>query len=273
MLTSTLDLKTFCDQLSQTLKADLEALAQGNPDVAAMASKALIVVRMTVLQLKEFVYDYEFQSKGEEIEFFKETKPRLVSQYYYYDKVLSLKINEPVTDPSSLKDYCFQELSRLQEFVRNHQEFFTYYLSGSTQLDEHYFVRESTTFKGIDIDSRFSTGYDNVLAIIHANQMIRGYLQSLLDQPNSNHLDQGMVWTGSKTALIELIYALHGAQVINNGKADIKKIAATFERLFNISIGDLYRQFFEIKLRKRDRTSFIDHLKKELEHKLDELGE
>ena len=38
-----------------------------------------------------------------------------------------------------------------------------------------------------------------------------------------------LTWTGSKVALIELIYALHTEGVFNNGAADLKNIAEYFE--------------------------------------------
>lgn len=38
-----------------------------------------------------------------------------------------------------------------------------------------------------------------------------------------------LVWSGSKTALVELVYALYASQDINHGTADIKTLVAAFE--------------------------------------------
>ena len=47
-------------------------------------------------------------------------------------------------------------------------------------------------------------------------------------------------WTGSKVALIELLYALHSEKVFNNGTSDLKDIAEYFEKIFGeTKIGDL----------------------------------
>ena len=78
-------------------------------------------------------------------------------------------------------------------------------------------------------------------------------------------------WTGTKASLIELIYSLHGVDAINNGNVDIKQIATLFEGLFNIKLGNWYRHFQEIRLRKNGRTNFIDQMKKNLEERLDDF--
>jgi hypothetical protein len=85
--------------------------------------------------------------------------------------------------------------------------------------------------------------------------------------------DSKMFWTDSKIAAIELIYALHSSKSINRGQVDIKDIAAVFERGLHIQLGDLYRAFIEIQIRKKDRTKFLDTLKDGLIQRMDEAFE
>ncbi len=80
-------------------------------------------------------------------------------------------------------------------------------------------------------------------------------------------------WTGNKTALTELIYSLHAQGIFNNGNADIKLIAKTFETAFNIDLGDFYHTFMELKARKINRTKFLDSLCEALIKKMDEQDE
>jgi hypothetical protein len=77
-------------------------------------------------------------------------------------------------------------------------------------------------------------------------------------------------WTESKSALVELIYALHYQGAVESSKAGIKEIAACFESLFRIELGDYYRTFTDIKLRKSGRAKFLESLKDNLLKKLDE---
>ena len=77
-------------------------------------------------------------------------------------------------------------------------------------------------------------------------------------------------WTESKTALIELAYALHASKAINNGNMDIKRIISTLEQTFNLDLGNFYRTFQNIRIRQGSRTAFIDDLKLTLIQKMDE---
>lgn len=84
---------------------------------------------------------------------------------------------------------------------------------------------------------------------------------------------QHLSWTISKTALTELIYALYSKSVFNNGNADIKQIAQSFEAFFNIDLGDFYHTYLELKNRKINRTKFIDSLREGLIQKMEEEDE
>ena len=80
---------------------------------------------------------------------------------------------------------------------------------------------------------------------------------------------KSMEWTSSKASLTELIYALHHSKAINNGESDIKTIAESFQRLFDIDLSDIYRTYHEIRRRKKERLRFLDELSIGLRHKLD----
>jgi len=66
---------------------------------------------------------------------------------------------------------------------------------------------------------------------------------------------------------------LHTQGVFNNGNADIKEIAAHFESMFNIELGDYYSTYMEIRIRKTARTKFLNTLKNSLVKRKDEADE
>jgi len=82
-----------------------------------------------------------------------------------------------------------------------------------------------------------------------------------------------LFWTGSKTDLIELIYALHNCGAINSGTADIKEMALVFEQMFNIDLGNYYHTFIEIRARKNSKTKFLDRLIDVLTKRFEESDE
>lgn len=267
----TLDIKAYSAQLQEQLMVRLEAISGENPEIIARSSKCLLAVKEIISDLKDFAYKYEFQSKAEETEFFKETKPVFVSQYYYYDSLITLKINEPITDQERVKLYYRNELKKFQAVVRDNLEFYLYCLSGSTYLDEQYFTRNKTRFKAPDIDTQFSTGYDHILARILANQLIRANVERTIKNLGSEQTGNSpLTWTSKKSYLVELIYALHKVEAFNSGKVDIKQIAAVFEDHFNVPLGNVYKRFQEIGFRKGGQTTFIDQLKEKLEQRFDE---
>jgi len=77
----------------------------------------------------------------------------------------------------------------------------------------------------------------------------------------TNQKQNKINWTGTKTDLIELIYALHSSGAINNGNVEIKDMAILFQEMFNIDLGNYYHSFVEMRTRKINQTKFLDKLK------------
>jgi hypothetical protein len=77
-------------------------------------------------------------------------------------------------------------------------------------------------------------------------------------------------WTDSKSALVELIYAVHTAHSVNQGNIDIKILAAKFGKMFNMDTGDIYRTFLEIRGRKGNRAIYLTRLVESLNKRMDE---
>jgi hypothetical protein len=271
----TQDMKTFSDQLQQKLKGQLEVIGLETSDPIAMVSKSLLVIKVCLIELKEFVCGYQFSDETEEIVFFKEIKPIFMSQYYYHEKILSINLNEPIDGHEEKLQYFYQELKLIQVYKNENCEFHKYCLTNSNHLDDKYFSREGYHNTNPNEDERFSTGYDNTLGLLLANQMLKDYLQLAIKKVSSESEDEKILltWTGPKTYLIELIYALQSAETFNNGKADIKQIASAFENIFNISLGNYYRVFQEIQQRKKGKSYFLDQLKAKFIQRVNEFDQ
>ncbi len=267
------NIKSFAEELLASMNVQLELLANDSLGLIESANKALLVIKPTIQELRNYVLASEFIDIEEEITFFKDIKPLFTSKYYYYNKLLSLKINEPYELHEPLKAYYAKQLKLLQEVVKENYEFHFYYLSSATYHDSVYFARGNDNLASVEYDVKFSTGYDLLVAKILANQLIKEHLLNTVKELDNDFSKNcsSLSWTGTKASLIELIYSLHGVDAINNGNADIKQIATLFEGLFNIKLGNWYRHFQEIRLRKNGRTNFIDQMKKKLEERLDDI--
>jgi len=78
------------------------------------------------------------------------------------------------------------------------------------------------------------------------------------------------MWTESKAALVELIYAIYYSNALDKSKSSIKELAGLFEHFFDIDLGDIYHIFHELKNRKLEPTKFIDSLKSAFLRKIEE---
>ena len=230
--------------------------------------------------LKKFVLKNDFKNTEEEIHFFKYQKPIIVSKLIYYNAVYKIETKKPYGE-KQIKKFLNKELNKLKKFFDSNIDFYKYYRSGNSFLDENFFIRGKHDIRlwldtfYFEADHRFSTSHNYKVAKILANDLIQVYLE---DQLNNKHYKKAnskspLSWTGSKTALTELIYALYAQGVFNNGNTDIKLIAKTFESTFNIDLGDFYHTFMELKARKINRTKFLDILCEALIKKMDEQNE
>ena len=122
-------------------------------------------------------------------------------------------------------------------------------------FDEQYFLRgKADVWLFPDsfhffVDEEFATSHDSTVATILAYDLLIVHLKREIDklENNGNYANLRMIqrkpkiiWTAHKIYLIELIYALHSTDVINNGTVDIKDIACFVEKTFKVVSHKLY---------------------------------
>lgn len=253
-----------------------------NPVHASVLS--IEIITQSLIELKKFVVKHEFRSEIEEINFFKNIKPSLVSKFIYHNTILYIETRKPKSKKKHLKKYLRKELKKVKNFSVDNWEFYKYHKMNNTIYDSEYFIRERSKVEFIlfdhfyEIDQSFSTTHDYKVARIIANDLIQLYLEdqliNLKHLPKEKLLDQlDLNWTESKVALIELIYALYARSVFNNGNIDIKWIAKSFEKMLNIDLGEFYHTYLELRSRKINQTKFLDSLREALIKKMDEQDE
>jgi hypothetical protein len=252
-------------------------------DQIKKCEQAITVILKSINELKKPATKTNFKSKSEEIQFFKEIKPQFTSKLIYFNRVYKIEMKKPNGGNKILKKYYNNELLKLKAFFDNELEFYQYFRSGSTYLDYKYFLRGEFDIKlaldsyYFESDMSFATSHDFKVATILANDLIELYLENqLLMLENNENSEKSqrkpnvkLTWTGSKVALIELIYALHTEGVFNNGAADLKDIAEYFEHTFEIDLGQYRRVFLEIRARKSDRTKFLTTLNDSLQKRME----
>lgn len=247
-------------------------------DQIKKCEQAITIILKSINELKKTTIKSNFKSQNEEIQFFKDIKPKFTSKLIYYNTIFKIETKKPHGGERILKKYLNNELDKLKRYFDNNLDFYKYYRTGSNYLDHKYFSRGKIDIKlaldsfYFEVDHSYSTSHDFKVAKIIAHDLIQVYLEDqLLMLENKEPKEKSQVnpkvkqtWTGSKVALIELLYALHTEGVFNNGSSDLKDIAEYFENIFNINLGQYHRAFLEIRMRKSDQTKFLNALKEKL---------
>lgn len=245
----------------------------------------IVFLRNLLSDLKKYVMDNGFRDDNEEIVFFKTIKPQILGKLIYYNKVFRIETSRPVNVGKMYFNYFSDELQELKQEYKEHSynsEFYRYYRTGRTDYDREFFLLgKINPHIGLnsfifEIDTQFSTYYDYKVSRIIANELLYNYLLSKItpdDSINVFHPDtqenSGFLWTESKNALIELIYALYVSKAISDGKIGIRKITRVFQILFNVQLGDVHHAFHRMKDRAGNRTAFLDQIKMAIEQYMD----
>jgi len=279
-------MKTYSQSLLTELNRQLEFVHAENDEPIKYSEQAIKILITILEELKTFFVKYEFQNKHEEIEFFKHIKPQFVYRLIYYNEIYNIETNTPYGGEKVLRKFYNSELEKLKIYFDENLDFYKYYRTGNTVIDKKYFVRGKHDIRltldsfYFQADHRFTTSHDFKVAQIMANDLIQVYLESEIHKLEkravpivANSQTNKQKWTGSKVALVELIYALHAEGVFNNGASDLKDVAQFFESSLNVDLGQFHRVFLEMRMRKSDRTKFLNSLRDGLVRRMDEVDD
>lgn len=274
-------MKKRIDTLIKSYIAKINRIDQNSLKDFSNVEKGIKISRKHLQELRVIVRSNCFNTKNDEINFFKKQKPIIYSRLKFYTKIYNYLLEKPAGSIKTQRNYIDAQLKKLQENYKKNLDFVKYYRENDTTLDHYYFVRGNDNLSLVSdtshfyTDAEFSTSHDNSMAKIMAyDLLVNFYNQELIKLGSANKEVKSncdkikLEWTASKTDLIELIYALQSTGAIRDGKVGIKEMATACEQLFNIDLGNYYKTYIEIKARKTERTNFINKLKKHLEKKM-----
>ena len=256
-------------------------------DPIQRSESAINIIINSIEKLKIIFEKEKTKSQEQEIDFFKNIKPRFTSKLVYYNAVFKIETKKPHGGERILKKYLNHELEKLKRYFDNNLDFYKYYRTGSNYLDHKYFTRGKFDIKlaldsfYFEVDHNFSTSHDFKVAKILAHDLVQVYLEDKLlaisnkgtKEKSQHNRNAKLTWTAPKVALIELLYALQSEKVFNNGTTDLKEIADYLENIFNVDLGQYRRTFLEIRVRKTERTKFLNTLKDTLEKRMNNSDE
>ena len=264
------------------VETELHQLQIDIDDILLLTEKSIGVCLASLSELRKIVAAKGFLRDIDEILFFKEIKPKLISRLIYHNSIYKIETNRPNGSLKIKRKYIQIELHKLKNYFYENLDFYRYYRTGSTYLDHKYFLRKKHDIRlnldayVYETDPDFSTTHDFKISTILANDLLQVYLENELNKLDFQPAKKDFIlpknrlhWTGNKVSLIELMYALYQSSVFNHGQTDIKTIAAYFESVFDVDLGNYYRTYLELKIR-QDRTKFLDSLRESFVRKIED---
>ena len=105
----------------------------------------------------------------------------------------------------------------------------------------------------------------SILAYDQLEQLLKNKIKGLDADPSfSMGKMKTLHWTGTKSALTELLAALHYAQCFNGGHTEFSEVVRWAEASLNIDLGNYHKTIGELRARKNDRTKFLNMLAESL---------
>ncbi len=270
----------YCVAFFNEFENEFKIINQSISDQITLTNELIKFIERKIKELYKWLKTYVFESSIEEIYFFKELKPKLISRLIFYKNVLKLESNLPVTKKLKQK-YYEKSLNKIYQQSKKDRDFYRYYRSKSTNKDEQYFIRNyeksivNDDCSIVNYDENLCSTHDYKVAILIANDLLSVCLEDKLEKINNScsiehpFLQSNLNWTGNKIDLIEIIYALHHQKVINGGNIEIKELATHFGKVFNIDLEEnIYRSYVDIKSRKTVKTKFLNNLSESFNAKI-----
>lgn len=262
-----------------TLLADLKKEINHIPEkrnTIRWLEKARTIALTKLESLKEKMHKHTFKSQEDEINFFKNQKPLLLAKVIEMEIRFKLESRKAPGTQKEQKEYYQNEIKKINRyFIKNSKQ---YQQIKSTEVDKNkkYFLRNRKHYNSIStqMDDAFTTQMDFKAAkFIAMKKVKRQLLKKIGKKKIVRDTKSSLEWTGTKVALVELVYALNSAGVVNNGKASLNDTVQVMQTMFNTEIGQFNRIYLEIKARKTERTKFLNTLQTNLITRMNQADE
>ncbi|OJV52270.1 MAG: hypothetical protein BGO31_05410 [Bacteroidetes bacterium 43-16] len=273
---------SFTEILYQQMQQSIQELATGTDTFLQRAEQGFKIAEDYLLQLRRLIKAYTFTDEAEEVLFFKTIKPLFHKELLYWSEIIRIEAARPLTDEGKPKQYIKKRLKELQGYIARNHFLYAYYKLGHSHLDKQLYLRSSVYTPLLpvdrsDMDDTFSTVAGNILAKIMAIEEVAAWLTARQDRKDTIQGEgnvTGLVWTGSKAQLIELVYALESFGVFNNGKTNVKEVMSYLQHCFKVDkVANYYGYFQGMRIRKKDRTPFLNGLIEHITRRMDEADE
>ncbi len=185
-------MKEKFSQLYEEMMSDVKRLLKKELPELERAESCYRITLKYWEEVKKDCTKIKFADQSEEIEFFREIKPRFTCQIEYYIFLYEALLMEPKNSTvNSIQDiirFWEDEPKRYKRFYDKNEEFIQYYESGKRHFDSQYFIRTNknpgitSTVRMYDMDSGLYSLYGQLLTTWLANKMYHEYVQAKIEE-------------------------------------------------------------------------------------------
>lgn len=254
------------------MESGLEQIGYTDLSVSDNSEKARECVTNTFVEIQDYVMQNNFRSIENEIIYFKRIRPGLAAKVSLISFMIQYQ-SFSVLSEDLVKELILSRKEHFERIVGENKNHFLLMNRNLENNDHIFFTRNKfpipANYLGDLVlrNPKALTYHSLLLEVIETDRLIEGFLNTTSKKSNNKQIS--LKWTGSKRELIELMYSLYYLKVFNN--VTIRELTKAFERLFDIELGDVYREFHAIKNR-NEPTLFIDRLRDIIHDIIDKEG-
>src|SRR4030081_3461409 len=127
----------------EQLLSELAILDEAHVPDLNMPDRRLLLITGVLEPLKYQLTEYIFDKDVNEIRFYKETLPDILSLFIYYTEKSALYTSERIGTRKSRTDYRNRLMKRIDDFSTENAELYDYSSLRKANFDSYYFLRNS----------------------------------------------------------------------------------------------------------------------------------
>lgn len=257
--------------LLEAMVQELDKFSLPAPGELGPLYQCLEIICRYLRQLQAEASDHEFADQAAEIAFFKEILPAIEGRLFFYSQAISVEQTLPAHSSAEKVGHYEAAWKRVGDTYRDMGDFHLYHRLGGSHLDPLYFMRWKDKSKPIPADGALLLSDPRLRAPRSLDQarlvgfkLLEIHLEYriwfLQQQFGLRSVHAPLRWQLSRAAITELIYALLEVKAFGTEAQDVKRISDYFQQVFHINIANIYATYEDNRLRKKDRTPFLNSL-------------
>jgi len=116
-----------CVKIIEDMEEKLVDLKSETYHILIYSEKAVLSCKSALLEMQDIVLRNGFIDEQEEIEFFKNIKPKVYGKLLYYAKIFSIETKRPNSRNKVQRKFLILEQDKIAAFQNDNLEFYQYY--------------------------------------------------------------------------------------------------------------------------------------------------